>query len=151
VEGREDKAWLLRNRFNPLFGVEGTISLADGTISFTLSAEAAGAALGWIEERTGEHDLGERLGAGESVEVFSHPIADCDVTWPITAGGLMMCVQAPDGSWVISHDNLPAPAGAVLGTFHLSSGRSRARAWKKALVAAEREAAPSGGDDETET
>jgi hypothetical protein len=56
-----------------------------------------------------------------------------------------MVVQGTDESWVISHDNLPAPAGAVLGTFNLSSGRGRAKAWKKALAAAER---PSQADAE---
>lgn len=142
MEDHEDKAWLLRNRFDP-FGIPGRVAMNDGVVSFTLGREAADAGLLWLEERLGRKGLAEELEREQEIEVFSYDLANCEVVWPITGGGLLMVVAARKESWVISHDHLPAPASAVLGTFHLSSGRGRARAWKKALASVR----PEGAED----
>jgi hypothetical protein len=135
VAARKDKAWLLRNRFNP-FPISGSLSLLDGVISFTLDGDAAEATLGWLEEETGIEDITERIEAGESVVAFSIAIDECSVSWPIT-GGPMMLIEGPSRKWVVSYDH--PVGGAVVQTFNLMSGRGKAKAWKKALAAAEKE------------
>jgi len=131
VASREDRAWLLRNRFNP-FPISGSLSLFDGVISFTLDEEAAEATLGWLEEETGIEDIREKIEAGEDVVAFSIPIDECFVSWPIT-GGPMMLIEGPTRKWVVSYDH--PVGGAVVQTFNLMSGRGKAKAWKKALAA----------------
>ena len=42
MDGREDRAWLLRNRVNP-FPISGVLSLADQVITFGLDGVAADA------------------------------------------------------------------------------------------------------------
>ena len=133
IEAREDKAWLLRNRFNP-FPISGLLSLSGGIISFTLDEEAAGASLGWLEDELETERLAERIEAGEEVVAFSLPLDECSVSWPIT-GGPMMLIDGPTRKWVISYDH--PVGGAVLQTFNLMTGRGKARAWKKALLTAE--------------
>jgi|AntDryMetagUQ889_1029465.scaffolds.fasta_scaffold10483_2 hypothetical protein len=133
MNGREDKAWLLRNRFNP-FPISGLLSLSGRVISFRLDADAAEATLGWLEEELEAKRLKERIEEGEEVVAFSLPVDECAVTWPIT-GGAMMVIEGPTRKWVVSHDH--PVGGAVLQTFNLMSGRGKARAWKKALAAAE--------------
>jgi hypothetical protein len=132
VEAREDRAWLLRNRFNP-FPISGLLSLADDVIAFRLDDEAAEATLGWLEDETGIEDIAMRIEAGEEVVAFSLPLADCSVSWPIT-GGPMMLIEGPTRKWVISYDH--PVGGAVIQTFNVMSGRGKARAWKKALAKA---------------
>jgi len=133
VDAREDRAWLLRNRFNP-FPISGLLSLAGRTISFRLDAEAAEATLGWLEEELSLEHLKERIEDGEEVVAFSLSLEECAVTWPIT-GGPMMVIEGPTRKWVVSYDH--PVGGAVVQTFNLMSGRGKARAWKKALSAAE--------------
>ena len=130
MEAREDRAWLLRNRFNP-FPISGLLSLAEDVITFRLDDDAAEATLGWLEDETGLEDIAMRIEAGEEVVAFSLPLADCSVSWPIT-GGPMMLIEGPTRKWVISYDH--PVGGAVVQTFNLMSGRGKARAWKKALV-----------------
>jgi len=133
IEAREDKAWLLRNRFNP-FPISGLLALESRIISFRLDADAAEATLGWLEEELGAEELAERIEGGEEIVAFSLPLDECVVTWPIT-GGAMMLIEGPTRKWVVSYDH--PVGGAVLQTFNLMSGRGKARAWKKALSAAE--------------
>jgi hypothetical protein len=133
VGAREDKAWLLRNRFNP-FPISGLLSLADEVIAFRLDEEAADATLGWLEAELGIEDIAARIAAGEEVVAFSFPLNECAVSWPIT-GGPMMLIEGPTRKWVVAYDH--PVGGAVLQTFNLMSGRGRARAWKKALAEAE--------------
>src|SRR5687767_14700202 len=56
VDTREDKAWLLRNRFNP-FPISGILSLEGRVLSFRLDSEAADATLGWLSEELDADDL----------------------------------------------------------------------------------------------
>lgn len=139
MEGREDNAWLLRNRFNP-FPISGTLSLADGVLSFTLDEDAANATLGWLEEELGTEGIEEKIGAGEEVVAFALPLSECEINWPMTGGGATMVIEAPSRKWVITHDH--PVGGAMLQTLNLISGRGKARAWKKALAAAEAEPGP---------
>ena len=130
---REDKAWLLRNRFNP-FPISGLLSLADEVITFRLDEEAADATLGWLEAELGIEDIAAQIAAGDDVVAFSLALADCAVSWPIT-GGPMMLIEGPTRKWVVSYDH--PVGGAVLQTFNVMSGRGKAKAWKKALAKAE--------------
>lgn len=131
---REDKAWLLQSRINP-FPVAGSLSLADGRISFVLGADAGDAALGWLEKELRDEGLAERIAAGERVVAFDYSLDDCSVTWPITGGGAMMIVRTPGGrKWVVSYD-YPS-GGSIQQTMSLFSGRSKAKEWKKALAKA---------------
>jgi hypothetical protein len=134
VEIREDKAWLLKSRFNP-FPISGALALSSDEISFTLDADAAEASLGWLEKLLGRGSLDSKIEAGEEVVAFSYPLDGCEVTWPITGGGAMMIVQAPSRRWVVSYD-YPS-GGAISQTFSLMSGRRKAKEWKKALSEAE--------------
>jgi hypothetical protein len=93
VDAREDKAWLLRNRFNP-FPISGSLSLSDDVISFRLDEDAAEATLGWLEDETGVDDMKERIEKGEEVVAFSIPLGECTVSCPIT-GGPMMVIAGP--------------------------------------------------------
>ena len=76
MDGREDRAWLLRNRFNP-FPISGTLALAGQTVTFTLDGEAADASLGWLEAELGEDDLKAKVEAGEEVVAFSVALGEC--------------------------------------------------------------------------
>ncbi len=91
---REDQAWLLRNRFNP-FPVSGVLALNERVISFRLDDDAAEATLGWLEEepRGRRHQEPDRERRDEIV-VFSIPLDECSVSWPIT-GGPMMLIDGP--------------------------------------------------------
>ena len=134
MEGREDNAWLLRNRWNP-FPISGTLALADGVISFTLDDDAANATLGWLEDVLKKEGLSERIEAGETIVAFSIPLDECQIGWPLTGGGATMVIEGPTRNWVITHDH--PVGGAMLQTLNLISGRGKARAWKKTLAAAE--------------
>ena len=139
---REDKAWLLRNRFNP-FPISGSLALSEGVISFRLDEEAAEATLGWLEEELEVEDLKARIEEGREVIAFSLPLEDCTISWPIT-GGPMMLIHGPERKWVVSYDH--PVGGAVLQTFNVMSGRGKAKAWKKALASADA-GAPGGEGD----
>lgn len=134
MDGREDRAWLLRNRFNP-FPISGVLSLADDVITFRLDDEAADATLGWLEAELGEDDLKDRIEAGEKIVAFSLSLADVEVSWPIT-GGPMMLIDSPSRKWVVSYDH--PVGGGMLQTLNLISGRGKLLAWKKAIASAER-------------
>ena len=134
MDVREDKAWLMRNRFNP-FPVSGILSLSDAGITFVLDTDAAEASLGWLEDALEIEDLqgADRIwGGGRRLHDSSR---ECEVTWPITAGGSMMVVATPNRRWVVSHDY--PTGGAILQTLNVISGRGKAKAWKKALAKAE--------------
>jgi hypothetical protein len=133
VEGREDRAWLLRNRFHP-FPISGLLTLSEGVISFRLDEDAADATLGWLEDELEVDDIKDRIESGTEVVAFSIPLDDCSVSWPIT-GGPMMLIDAPERKWVVSYDH--PVGGAVLQTFNVMTGRGKAKAWKKALARAE--------------
>lgn len=133
MNGREDRAWLLRNRFNP-FPISGLLSLTDLVITFRRDDAAADATLGWLEDELGVDDLKERIESREEVIAFSLPLAECEVSWPIT-GGPMMLIDSPSRKWVVSYDH--PVGGAVLQTFNLMTGRGKAKAWKKALAQTE--------------
>ena len=127
----EESAWLLRSRVNPL-AISGSLELADGRISFVLDADsAADARLDWLEERLGTSGLRDRLEAGERMVVFNHPLADCQISWPLTGGGSQMVVEAPDRHWIVSHDE-----PSVTKFAQLIGARRRARDWKEALAEA---------------
>jgi hypothetical protein len=128
---RAERAWLLRSRWSP-FAIPGTLELSAGRLTFTLERAASGSRLGWLEERLGVGDLGPRLEAGERVVVFDHALSDCTVSWPLTAGGGQMVVEAPPDRWVVSYDH--APAAKLAETIGLITGRRRARDWKRALA-----------------
>ena len=140
MDAREDRAWLLRNRFNP-FPISGWLSLAAGVIAFRLDQEAADATLGWLEAELGIDDIKSRIEAGEEILAFSLDLRECFVSWPVT-GGPMMLIYGPTRKWVVSYDH--PVGGAVLQTFNVMSGRGKARAWKKALAQAEAAVAGSG-------
>ena len=139
---REDKAWLLRNRFNP-FPISGYLALSEGVISFRLDEEAAEATLGWLEEELEVGDLKARIEEGEEVVAFSLTLEECTISWPLT-GGPMMLIHGPGRKWVVSYDH--PVGGAVLQTFNVMSGRGKAKAWKKALAPAESAAPGNEGD-----
>ena len=134
MEGREDNAWLLRNRFNP-FPISGSLALADGVLTFTLDEDAANATLGWLEDLLESEGIAEKIEAGETIVAFAELLADCEISWPLTGGGATMVIDSPSRKWVITHDH--PVGGAMLQTLNLISGRGKARAWKKALAAAE--------------
>ena len=133
MDGREDRAWLLRNRFNP-FPISGVLSLAGETITFRLDDEAADATLGWLETELEIDDIKSRIEAGEEVVAFSLPLSEVEVSWPIT-GGPMMLIDGPSRKWVVSFDH--PVGGAVLQTLNLISGRGKLLAWKRALARVE--------------
>jgi hypothetical protein len=131
-EIREESAWLLRSRVSP-FPISGELELTGGRISFTLDPTAAESRLGWLEAELGSDGLKGRLETGERVVVFSHALADCAISWPLT-GGAQMFVDAPDHRWIVSHDQ---PAGGRFAqTLNLFSARHRAMEWKQALAEA---------------
>lgn len=131
MELREDQAWLLRNRVNP-FPISGALSLEEGRLRFTLGEDAGEAALGWLEDELGLDAIKTRLVNGETVVAFDHALAECVITWPITGGGAVMLIRAPERKWVVSYD-YPG-GGRISNTFGLISGRRRAREWKKVLA-----------------
>lgn len=131
MELREDQAWLLQSRVSPL-PIEGALALADGRLRFTLDDSASEAAVGWLEAALGIDGIKARLQGGETIVAFDHPLADCVVTWPITGGGSLMLIRAPERKWVVSYD-YPS-GGAISNTLTMISGRRRAREWKKALA-----------------
>ncbi len=128
---REDHAWLLKSRVNPL-PVPGSLSLSDTRITFTITGSATDAPLDWLESMPGLDGVGQRVQAGQEVVVFECELADCAVTWPITGGGGIMIVRTPAQKWVLSYEH---PTGrARHPAFSLISGRRRARDWKQALA-----------------
>ena len=131
MELREDQAWLLRSRVN-LMPVAGALSLENDRLSFTLDAEAGEASLGWLEEELGIDGIADRLAAGETIVAFDHPLDDCVITWPITGGGAVMLVRAPERKWVVSYD-YPV-AGRIKTPIGMISGRRKAREWKRVLA-----------------
>jgi hypothetical protein len=134
VDLREDQAWLLQSRFNPL-PVSGSLALGDGRISFTLDEDAPDAALGWLEKELGLDDIASLIRSGETVVAFDYALEACAVSWPLTGGGAMMIVRTPEGrKWVVSYD-YPS-GGSISQTMSLLTGRSKAREWKKALAEA---------------
>jgi hypothetical protein len=130
---REDQAWMLQSRINP-FPISGALELREGRLSFTLNAMAAEAALGWLEDQLGAHDLKSRIEAGDTVVAFDHPLSGCKVSWPLTGGGAVMIIESPERKWVVSYD-YPS-GGAVSQTKSMITGRKKAREWKKALAEA---------------
>lgn len=134
MDVREDKAWLLQSRINP-FPISGALSLEGGRISFSLDADAAEAALDWLEKELGADDLKATLAGGEEIVAFDYDLDECAVSWPITGGGAIMHVQAPGGrKWVVSYD-YPS-GGSIAQTMSMITGRRKAREWKKALAEA---------------
>lgn len=131
MELRENQAWLLRSRVSPL-PIEGTLALADGRLRFTVDPAAGEAALGWLEDALGIEDLRGLLLAGEPVVAFDHSLADCVITWPITGGGAVMLIRAPDRKWVISYE-YPS-GGTIASTLGAITSRRRVREWKKVLA-----------------
>ena len=104
-----------------------TVSCIDG-----YDPDAGEASLGWLEEELGIERISERLAAGETVVAFDHPLSDCVITWPITGGGAVMLVRAPERKWVVSYD-YPA-AGRIKTPVGMISGRRKAREWKRVLA-----------------
>lgn len=138
MEVREDHAWLLKSRINPL-PISGSLALRDGRLTFTLDAAAAEAPLEWLEKHLDATGLRQRIEAGETIVAFDEPLAEADVTWPLTGGGAMMMVKAGDRKWVVSYD---FHSGRALSqTVNLMSGRKKAKEWKKAIAEAEKAAA----------
>jgi len=133
VDIREDRAWMLQSRVNP-FPISGSLALEGGRISFTLDAAAAEASLVWLEEQFGIDGLKSRIEAGETVVAFDHPLDEVVVSWPITGGGAMCTITAPERKWVVTYD-YPS-GGAVSQTLNLVSGRRKAKEWKRALAEA---------------
>src|SRR5438094_479272 len=78
-EIREEKAWLLRSRINPL-PISGALELAGGRISFRLDGMAAEARLDWLEEQLAADGLRARIQAGEDVVAFDYPLDDCEIS-----------------------------------------------------------------------
>jgi hypothetical protein len=128
---REEQAWMLQSRINP-FPIPGALELGDGRISFTLTAMAAEASLGWLEKELGEPDLKSKIEAGESVVAFDAPLSESKVSWPLTGGGATMIIENGGRKWVVSYD-YPS-GGAVSQLMSISSGRKKAKEWKKALA-----------------
>ena len=127
---------MLQSRINPL-AISGALELRDGRISFTLDAEAAHASLDWLEETLGVHDLSDRLAAGDEIVAFDYGLDECSVSWPLTGGGAVMYVQAFERKWVVTYDD-PGDRGSRFSQpLAMSSGRGRAKEWKKALARAD--------------
>jgi hypothetical protein len=131
---REERAWILQNRINPL-PVCGALELRDARISFTLGADAVQAPLGWLEEQLGVDDLRATLEAGDEVVAFDYPLDACKVSWPLTGGGATMFVETSERKWVISYEQ-PAGGSRFSQSLPVMSGRKRAREWKLALARA---------------
>jgi hypothetical protein len=132
LEIREERAWLLRSRINPV-PIPGVLSLTDGRIRFELDPEADPQSLDWLERQLGVQGIAEKLERGESVFAFDHPLSECAVSWPLTGGGAMMVVRAPTGrKWVISGEE--PSGGKVPRPRTTRPGQRRARDWKRALA-----------------
>ena len=130
----QQDAYLLQNQMNP-FPVSGSLVLDDaGTLSFTLDAKAAGAALGWLEKATGDDELKAKIGAGTPPTVFALPIAGVKVRWPKLLGGYAMKIDGPDRTWIVSL-KYPSGGGLWQAANMLTSGGTT-KPWKEALKAA---------------
>jgi hypothetical protein len=110
VAPREERAWLLRSRFDSS-PIPGTLSLADGRLAF--APDDAGG--------LGRHE-------------FDVELASCEVTWPLTGGGALMVVRSGRHKWIVSHDE-PAH-GKLATTIGPIFARGRATDWKRALAEA---------------
>lgn len=131
MELRDDRAWLLRSRFNP-HPIAGTLAIADGEITFRIDDdEIAEDSLEWLDERLGIA-VRDRLEREGSVVAFSYPLEDCEVSWPITGGGGTMVVVSAERRWVVSCEE--RSGGSIAGTLAMVWGRRRARDWKRALA-----------------
>lgn len=127
-----EMAWALQNKINP-FPVGGTLTWDGATLSFTLSALAGDAILGWVEKRSGQADLAARLNAGDEVAVFTWAAGTFETTWPAMYAGSALEVTGPNGlSWLIAMD-YPS-GGAISQTLSVFSGRKKGKAWKRALA-----------------
>lgn len=127
-----EMAWALQNKINP-FPVGGTLGFDGVTLSFTLSALAGEAILGWVEKRSGQADLAARLKGGETVAVFSWAKGTFQTTWPAMYAGSVVEITGPNGlTWLIAMD-YPS-GGAISQTMSVLSGRKKGKAWKKALT-----------------
>lgn len=124
---------MLQSRINP-FPISGALELVGGRLSFTLNAMAAEASLGWLEEQLGVDDLKAKIEAGELVVAFDHALGEVKVSWPLTGGGSMMIIEAPERKWVVSYD-YPS-GGAISQTLSMVTGRKKAKEWKKAFAEA---------------
>lgn len=128
-----EQAWLLQNKINP-FPVGGTLRLEEGTITFVLSTIASHAVLGWVEKRAGLENLGDRLKAGEAIELFRFSKGEFVVNWPKMYAGSACEITGPQGTpWVIALD-YPS-GGSISQTISLFTGRKKGKLWKAALAA----------------
>lgn len=135
----DDRAWLLRSRFNP-HPIAGSLVIAAGEISFRVDdGEIDAESIAWLEARVKSDGVAARLASGESVLAFSNAIGECEVTWPITGGGGTMVVETPERRWVVSVEG--RTCGPFQSAIGLVSARRRAREWKRALAETEIETA----------
>jgi hypothetical protein len=106
----DQDSFLLQNQLNP-FPIPGRLVLADdGRLSFTLSAKAAGASLGWLEKTIGADRLKQRIESGKLPVVFDLPVADRKITWPKSLGGYAMRIEDHERDWTSASTTHPAGA-----------------------------------------
>jgi hypothetical protein len=132
MDALKTDAWLTQNKLNP-FPIAGSLELNDGRIKFVLAPKAQDGVLGWLEKRTGQEDLKDRVASGEQVVAFDLPVDGASVKWPKTAAGYGMELEAGDATWNVWFA-YPA-GGAVTQTLSMFSGRKLAKPWKEALKA----------------
>lgn len=126
-----EEAWALQNKINP-FPVAGTLAWDGETISFTLGALAGEAFLGWVEQRSGENNLAERLKQGERITLFAWPVGTFEAVWPAMYAGSALEVRGTNSTnWLIALD-YPS-GGSISQTVSLFTGRRKGKVWKKAL------------------
>lgn len=127
-----EQAWALQNKVNP-FPVAGKLVWDGETLSFTLGKLAGEAVLGWVEKRTAQEGLADRLKSGEEVTVFSHGTGSFEANWPAMYAGSAVEVTGSDGQrWLIALD-YPS-GGAISQSISLFTGRKKGKVWKKALA-----------------
>jgi hypothetical protein len=71
-------AWMYPRRVLPdRLYVPGVLELEDGRLRFTAAGQPPqGAKWDWIGERTGQHDVLERVSGGEDVPLFEVPASE---------------------------------------------------------------------------
>jgi hypothetical protein len=125
-----DAAWLLHSMLAP-FPISGDLVLDNGELSFVLTPSALTASLGWLERELGQHDLRERVEAGEQIYVFKVAVDDIDVDWPMTLRRVAMRIKTRGPGWIVSLDY--PTGGAVWESVSHVRGHRRAQAWREVL------------------
>lgn len=130
----EQDSYLLQNQLNP-FPISGQLVLDDdGRLSFTLDANAAVAALGWLEKALDTDGLKERVNGGERPVAFELPVAGRKISWPKSLGGYGMKIEDERRNWIVTL-NYPS-GGGIWQLINLIKSKGTAKPWRDAFAAA---------------